>query len=408
VRKLIGALVAAGVLTATACAPDMSDEAGAGSQDPGSPYRVVQLVGRNQAGPAALNARAAAQAATAAVAVLNERGGILGHPVELEIIDDGGDPTTAVTKLHERLRTGQKPNLVLPGNTSAEALPMAPVITEAEILSVQQASADALDDPEKFPYVFKTPPVPATWARALVEHARKVGAGRIAMIAGKDAFAQAIVAATREAIAAGGLTLTGEETYTAEDLDVTAQLERLRATGPELLFMQGAGASVGYVLESRLKIGWTDVPLVADSTSAVTSLLNRPAPDGLVGTPATQNVFVQVLAGAVEGAEGPNPGALDSMLAALRREGPIGLPLNAFFAYDAVMLAAKAAEATGTIADAEVQSEWLERITPAETGLWALSTYTFTPESHGPAVDTSAVAIIPATTLVEGRYPSAG
>jgi branched-chain amino acid transport system substrate-binding protein len=408
VRKLIGALAAASVLTASACAPDTSDEADAGSQDPGSPYRVVQLVGQNQAGPAALNARAAAQAATAAVAVLNEKGGILGHPVELEIIDDGGDPTTAVTKLHERLRTGQKPNLVLPGNTSAEALPMAPVITEAEILSVQQASADALDDPAKFPYVFKTPPVPATWARALVEHARKVGAGRIAMIAGKDAFAQAIVAATREAIAAGGLTLTGEETYAAEDLDVTAQLERLRASGPELLFMQGAGASVGYVLESRLKIGWTDVPLVADSTSAVTSLLNRPAPDGLVGTPATENVFVQVLAGAVEGAEGPNPGALETMLAALKREGPIGLPLNAFFAYDAVMLAAKAAEATGTITDAKAQSEWLETITPAETGLWALSTYTFTPQSHGPAVDPSAVAVIPATTLVEGRYPSAG
>jgi branched-chain amino acid transport system substrate-binding protein len=408
VRKLIGALVAAGMLTATACAPDTSDETDAGSQSPDAPYRVVQLVGQNQAGPAALNARAAAQAATAAVAVLNEKAGILGHPVELEIIDDGGDPTTAVTKLQERLTTGPRPNLVLPGNTSAEALPMAPIITEAEILSVQQASADALDDPERFPYVFKTPPVPATWARALVEHARKVGASRIAMIAGKDAFAQAIAAATREAVAAGGLTLTGEETYAAEDLDVTAQLERLRATDPQILFMQGAGASVGYVLESRLKIGWTDVPLVADSTSAVTSLLNRPAPDGLVGTPATENVFVQVLAGAVEGAEGANPGALEAMLAALKEEGPIGLPLNAFFAYDAVMLAAKAAEATGTITDAKVQSEWLEKITPAETGLWVLSTYTFTPQSHGPAVDTSAVAVIPATTLVEGRYPSAG
>jgi branched-chain amino acid transport system substrate-binding protein len=142
VRKLIGALVTAGLLTATACAPDTGDDADAGSQEPGSPYRIVQLVGQNQAGPAALNARAAAQAATAAVAVLNEKGGILGHPVELEIIDDGGDPTTAVTKLQERLRTGPRPNLVLPGNTSAEALPMAPVITEAEILSVQQASAD--------------------------------------------------------------------------------------------------------------------------------------------------------------------------------------------------------------------------------------------------------------------------
>src|SRR5690606_900492 len=97
-------------------------------------YRIVHLLGLNQAGAGALNAQAAAQAARAAVEVLNERGGILGNDVVLEIVETGGDPTTAVTKLNERLASGPTPHLILPGNTSAEALPMAPVITQAKVL----------------------------------------------------------------------------------------------------------------------------------------------------------------------------------------------------------------------------------------------------------------------------------
>ncbi|RIJ71338.1 amino acid ABC transporter substrate-binding protein [Nakamurella silvestris] len=412
-RKRLGALLAATALLVTACGssdPEPATPGTGGASTTGGatdPYRIVQLLGMNQAGPAALNAQAAAQASKAAVAVLNAEGGILGHPVELEIIDTNGDPTIAVTKLQERLSNGPTPNLVLPGNTSGEALPMAPILTEAGIFSVQQASADALDDPAKFPYLFKTPPVPASWAEALVAYAKKNNATKIAMIAGKDAFGQATAQATRDAIAAAGLTLSGDETYTAEDLDMTAQLERLKSGSPDLVFMQGAGAAVGYVLESRLKIGWTDVPLVADSTSAVTSLLNKTAPDGLVGTPSTQNVFVQVLAAAITGAEGANPGAVDKMVTALKAQGPISLPLNTYFAYDSIMLAAKAATETKTITDAKVQSDWLQTLTPAVSGLWALTKYTFTPESHGPAVDPSSTAIIPAAALTDGRYPAA-
>lgn len=411
-RKRLGVLMVAAAMAVAACGtPDgsdgtISDAAASGPAAADSPYLIVQLLGQNQPGPAAINAKAAAQAAKAAVAVLNDKGGILGHKVELEIIDDGGDPTTAVTKLQARLNNGTKPNLVLPGNTSGEALPMAPILTDAGIFSVQQASATALDDPTKFPYLFKTPPIPESWAKSLAEYAKTKGATKIAMIAGKDAFGQATADATRVALKDAGLTLSGDETYTADDLDMTAQLERLKATKPDLLFMQGAGAAVGYVLESREKLGWTDVPLIADSTSAVTSLLNQKAPDGVIGTPSAKNVYVQVLAGAVEGHEGANPGALDAMIKALKAEGSITLPLNVYFAYDSIMLAAKAAQETNTVTDAAAQSKWLEKLTPAVSGQWALTKYTFTTASHGPAVDTASVAIIPATTLVEGQYPA--
>lgn len=212
--KRVGVLLTVTALAATAaCATPEDDET---SSSPDEPYRIVHLLGMNQTGPAALNAQAAAQAAKAAVAVLNERGGILGRRVELEIIETNGDPTTAVTKLNERLSKGPKPALVLPGNTSAEALPMAPILTEAKILSVQQAGSSALNDPQKFPYLFQVVPTNDSMAARVVEFFKERNATRIAMLAGKDAFGQATAEATRKAIASAGLTLTGDETYTAE------------------------------------------------------------------------------------------------------------------------------------------------------------------------------------------------
>ena len=399
--KRVGVLLTVTALAATAaCATPEDDEPSSSPE----PYRIVHLLGMNQTGPAALNAQAAAQAAKAAVAVLNERGGILGRRVELEIIETNGDPTTAVTKLNERLSKGPKPALVLPGNTSAEALPMAPILTEAKILSVQQAGSSALNDPQKFPYLFQVVPTNDSMAARVVEFFKERNATRIAMLAGKDAFGQATAEATRKAIASAGLTLTGDETYTAEDLDMTAQLERLRATKPDILFMQGAGASVGYILESRLKLGWTDIPVVADSVATVTSLLSRGEPDGLVGTPATQNVYVQVLTAAIVGSPEVNPGAMDAMIRALKAQGEINMPLNTFFVYDAIMVAAAAAEKAGTIDDAEKLARTLEGFTGEERGNWALSRYAYSATSHAVALDPGSTSIIPATLLKEGRY----
>lgn len=400
-RKRLAAVFSLAVLAMSACAPASEDGSKAGAA---GVYRIVHLLGTNQPGPAALNAQAAAQAAKAAVAVLNEKGGILGKKVELEAIDTGGDPTTAVTKLQQRLQTGPKPNLVLPGNTSAEAVPMAPIITSAGILSVQQASASALDDLQKFPYLFKVTPTPESMAAQLVTFVQSQQATKIAMIAGKDAFAQATAEATRKAVAAAGLTLSGDETYTAQDLEMTAQLERLRAGKPDILFMQGAGASVGYVLDSRLKIGWTDTPLVADSTSAVTSLLSRPKPDGLLGTPAVKNVYVQVLTAAIKGSPEVNPGAMDKMVAAVKAQGPIPLPLNTYFVYDAIMLASAASEKAGTIDDAARLAKTLEGFTGTDKGMWALSRYAYSSKSHAVALDPHSTKIIPAQPLVVGRY----
>jgi len=247
-------------------------------------------------------------------------------------------------------------------------------------------------------------PTNASMAAQRVKYRQENGLHRVAMIAGKDAFGQATAEATRQALADAGIELVGDETYAAEDLDMTAQLERLRAAEPDVLFLQGAGSPVGYVLESREKLGWMDVPVIADSTASVTSLLARRPPDGLIGTPAVENVYVQVLTAAIIGSEEVNPGALDIMLDALAKQGEITMPLNTYFVYDAIMLAAAAAEKAGTIEDAEKLAQTLESFTGKEKGLWALSRYSYSPDSHAVATDPTSTTIIPITELVNGRY----
>jgi branched-chain amino acid transport system substrate-binding protein len=369
----------------------------------------VIVAGVSQTGASALNAKAAVQSTKAAADVLNKAGGVAGHKVEVEVLDDQGQPTAAVSKLQERLRSGPKPNLVLPGNTSAEALPSVPVTTANKVLVVTQASSASLNDPKKYPYTFTITPSTGSWAAALVDYVKSKGKSRIAILNGTDAYGSTVAASAKAAITAAGLTLTGAETYQATDLDMTAQLQRLKATNPDFLYLQGFGAPVGHALEGRVKLSWTDTPVVGDSTTGVTSLIFTPAPTGLLNTPAEQNLVVQTFVGNVKSSAGL-AAPMQAMIGAIKVQGEIQLPLNTYSAYDAVMLAAYAAEKSGSLTDAAAQAKILESdLSGVANPKWGMTTrYSFTAESHALGVDAKVVATLTPTALTDGQYTQSG
>jgi branched-chain amino acid transport system substrate-binding protein len=374
-----------------------------------SPYRIVVVAGVSQTGTAALNAKAAVQSAKAAADVLNKSGGVLGHKVEVEVLDDQGQPTVAVTKLQQRLQTGEKPNLVMPGNTSNEALATVPIATSAKVLVTTQAASATLNDPKKFPNTFSVTPPPDTWAQALLDYVKSKGKAKIAMLYGEDAFGSTVGAAVKAAVPGSGVTLTGSETYKASDLDVTAQLQRLRGGNPDFLYVQGFGAVVGHVLDNRVKLGWTGTPVIGDSTVGVTSLMfTTPAQGGLLGTQDLQNVVVQTHEANVYSSSAPP--ALQTLIDALKGEGSITLPLNAYSGYDAIMLAAYAAEQAKSITDVDKQTKALETdLSTVNSPKWGLtSRYKYSATAHAPVPDPKIVQTITPTALVDGQYGRPG
>ncbi len=67
------------------------------------PYRVLVTGGISAQGALAANAKTSILAAKAGAQVQNEAGGIGGRRIELTVVDDGGDPTKAVTELRKAI-----------------------------------------------------------------------------------------------------------------------------------------------------------------------------------------------------------------------------------------------------------------------------------------------------------------
>ena len=99
-RRLITCAV--GLVSAAAlCACGSSAGSGGGS-GANAPYRVLALIALS--GPFALDGKAEAVGVRAAVTVVNQHGGILGHPVALTVVNDNGDATTALTDVWVAVR----------------------------------------------------------------------------------------------------------------------------------------------------------------------------------------------------------------------------------------------------------------------------------------------------------------
>lgn len=202
----------------------------------------------------------------AAVGKINDGGGIDGRRVELSEHNDQNDPTTAVSSLQAAINSGNKPDLVYPGGSSAVALSLLPVTTKEEILSIGAAVASELNDPEKYPFHFGTAEPGSAYVPAFIDIAKKEGFSSIAMIYANTPTGQAAEKDYRTAIEEAGMTLESVG-YDASALDMTPQLAQLKADKPDALILDGYGTPVQYVVRSRAGMNWS-IPTFTDQTAS--------------------------------------------------------------------------------------------------------------------------------------------
>jgi branched-chain amino acid transport system substrate-binding protein len=201
-------------------------------------------------------ATAEEEAMQAAVTYVNKNGGVDGRKATLTVLDDKLDPTTAVTLLQQQIQTA-KPDLVWPGATSNESLAILPVLTRNKILSIGNTQSDLINNPTKYPYEFSIVTQNSLEAVAAAAKLQTEGITKVALLTANDANGTSVAAAYTNALKADQISVAAE-TYAPTDLDMTAQLQRLQATNPDILLLQApaGGPAIGYVLKDRTKIGW--------------------------------------------------------------------------------------------------------------------------------------------------------
>lgn len=391
------ALTLAATLALSGCAAEGGTP---GDESAGGTYTIYASL--SLTGPLAGSSQAQLEGLEIVVDSINADGGIAGEQVELIVVDDQLDPTKAVTLLQEQIDKA-KPDMVVHGVSSAVSLAMLPLLTRNEVLSIGNTYANAINDPATFPYAFGTNPVVALDPEAAAELFTAEGYENIAYIGANDALGQSISEAFSEVLGEKGFKLT-QESYAPADLDMTAQLQRLQATNPDVLIVQGYGTAAGYVLESRSKLGW-DIVTYGDGGLGNGNNL------ALISDEADwNNLYLRVFAINTPQREVEGTAAFTFLTSELEKRGSSFDQLMQLYAlqWDAVQVAKQAVEQAGA-KDGPSVAKALENLKPfdGETPYITHPEFrSYTADNHFRNLGTDAYIVVRPGPVVKGTIES--
>ena len=165
---------------------------------------------------------------------LNARGGLLGHGVELRILDDKSDIRTAI-ELYQKLITQDKVDLVLGPYGSSHADAVANVLERYKQPSLPSAVSKVIWQRGR-KYVFNYQPVAQDYQKGALHLAKQIGVKRIAIIGEGSLFPRQASEGTVQWAKKLDLEVVLLESYRKKERDFTVLLEKINARGAEAIF----------------------------------------------------------------------------------------------------------------------------------------------------------------------------
>lgn len=205
----------------------------------GAPIRIGY--GLSLTGPLAGNSRSALLAHDIWRDDVNQRGGLLGRPVELVRYDDGAD-AARVPPLYRRLLDEDRVDLVVGGYGTNTVQPALPLIRERERFFVGLMALGA-NDALAYPDYFAMIPTGPDPNAALTEGFFALGAAQrprpttVGIVSADAEFARNPVRGARANAAKHGFRVVHEATYPLSTRDFTPVMDAVARSRCELLFL---------------------------------------------------------------------------------------------------------------------------------------------------------------------------
>lgn len=226
-----------------------------------TPYTIDVLMPLT--GPAAFVGHAQEQAARVYEAAVNKSGGIHGQPLHFEIHDDQTNPTIAVQIVNEILQ--KHPTVILGPSISGTCAALGPLLVNGPL---EFCFSPALA-PAKGSFVFAASAPEKTLLYAGYARVRAFGYKRLAAIIANDASGQFEMQYTKEALALPAnqsMKLVALETFAPSDLSVAAQVAKIKAANPDIIYVWSVGTAFGTVIRELANAG-LNVPIVTPPTN---------------------------------------------------------------------------------------------------------------------------------------------
>ncbi len=220
---------------------------------PEAPIKVGMIA--EQTGPLSFMGLANANVATLTVDDINAAGGLLGRPLEL-IIEDGATTDSVAAAAAAKLVRVDKVDVLFGGifSSTRQAI-KGPAVEEGKTLYIYP---EQYEGQEFHPLLFCTGPVPAQQVEPLVAWLmRQTGAKKVYLPSADYIWPHVLNQRAREAVAAHGGSIVGEEYFPLDHDDYRATVERIMASGAEIVFNTTVPPGVASFLAQLHDAGFT-------------------------------------------------------------------------------------------------------------------------------------------------------
>src|SRR6266540_2392301 len=193
---------------------------------------------------------------------VNAKGGVKGpdgklHPLKIVIYDDASDETKAVLAA-KKLIDEDKVTAIVGTTLSGTSLAIVDTVQKAEVPLVSCAAAIKIVEPAvERKWVFKTPQSDHLIVGVLVDHLKSKGLTKVGWLNVDYAFGQLGWIEFEKAAQKAGITIATNEKFGQKDVDMTAQLTRVKAASPQAVVIWSIPPSASIATKNYADLGMT-------------------------------------------------------------------------------------------------------------------------------------------------------
>jgi branched-chain amino acid transport system substrate-binding protein len=227
----------------------------------------------------------------AAVKLINQQGGVMGHQLNCQIVDSRGDPADAVPAAQQMLATTS--NLIAIVDADSGVLTSTvPLFNQAGVPDMS-VGGDIPFDKNKYPYFWRTIPGDDVNGYALAAYVKfNTSYTKVASMFANDQAAQGNVPGLAAGAKKLGLTVPITESLAVDQQTYETEIQRMKSAGTQVLASETDPQTAG-VLFGEMKQAGTLIPGVL--TSGTTGTDYDKAMTAAIGAKAFEDNYVRVI-----------------------------------------------------------------------------------------------------------------
>lgn len=208
--------------------------------------------------------------------MINERGGIAGHQIDLVSLDDGYSPVRALEQVRTLVESEHVAAIFSPVGTPSNVA-IQKYLNDAEVPQLFVSSgASRWDDPTRFPWTLGFNPSYRLEGKTYAGHIlAEAPAAKIAVLYQDDDFGKDLLAGFREGLGAAQKQLVATARYATSDVRIDAQVEALRQSGADTLVLVTTPRFAIQAIRRADALGWKPTRYIANVSASIGTVLTQ-------------------------------------------------------------------------------------------------------------------------------------